>query len=242
MDRSERAPQPTYYQEPPVQQSSQYRHQGGSNPQINQYQSQGASVQQSSQHQPIASAVTKEDPYSHVKSLPLFPIYAQSDTDALNKAINRINRRQLPRNDIHSPLANASADLSMSMQTRPRITLILTRYATTKYCEFPGIIVDVVETRGNSSWQGNGIRLRTSRECCIMVRDKWKIRLKAGSMWSKNANWKPVETISVEAEKDKMVPLGIVERWQRPVAVAERMEIWRRFEKDYKTPAISEAP
>jgi len=71
-----------------------------------------------------------------------------------------------------------------------------------------------------------------------MVRDKWNIRLKAGSMWSKSLNWKPVESISVETEKNVMVPLGMVGRWERLVALAEKMEVWRRFEKEYKTPEI----
>ncbi|KAF2497129.1 hypothetical protein BU16DRAFT_560441 [Lophium mytilinum] len=201
--------------------------------QPNQYEYQPAPVQQTSQEQPTP----KQDPYGHIKDLPLFPIYAQSDSEALNKAYNQINRRKLPRYDVHAPIANASAAISTNLRTAPRINLILTRYSTPEDCPFPGIIVDVVETRGNSSWQGNGVRLRTSRECCILVRDKWKIRLKSGSMWAKNANWKPVETISVEVEKE-MVALGIVVRWQRMVAVAERQEVWRRFEKEYKTPGV----
>ncbi|KAF2801769.1 uncharacterized protein BDZ99DRAFT_217297 [Mytilinidion resinicola] len=175
-----------------------------------QYQYQPAPVQQASQQQPAP----KQDPYAHIRDLPLFPIYAPSDTEALNKAYNQTNRRKLPSYDIHAPIANTSAAISQNLRTKPRINLILTRYSTPEDCPFPGIIVDVVETRGISSWQGNGIRLRTSRECCILVRDKWKIRLKGGSMWAKNANWKPVETISVEVEKE-MVPLGIVGRWRR---------------------------
>ncbi|OCL14364.1 hypothetical protein AOQ84DRAFT_371345 [Glonium stellatum] len=197
-------------------------------------------IQQSNQHQPPFIEHSKDDPFSHVRDLPVFPIYAPSDTEKLQKAVNQINRRRGPRYDVHAPLANGSANLSLHMRTTPRLTAILTRYSTPKDCAFPGIVVDVLEMAGNSSWQGNAIRLRTSRECCILVRDKWKIRLKAGSMWSKGANWKRVETISVEVEKDKMFPLGIIGRWQRAAAVEERTEIWRRFEKEYKTPELPE--
>ena len=214
MDRSEIAHQPIYYPNP--------------------------GIQQNTQHQPPPAGHSKEDPFSHVRDLPVFPIYAPSDTEKLQKAVDRINKRRGPRYDVHSPLANGSANLSLHLRTTPRITAILTRYSTPKDCKFPGIVVDVVEMTGNSNWQGNAIRLRASRECCILVRDKWKIILKAGSMWSKSANWKRVETVSVEAEKDKMVLLGVIGRWQRAAAVEERTEIWRRFEKEYKTPAIPE--
>jgi len=148
MDHAQLHAQPVYGTSAPSQQQAQYQY-------------QEAQPQPNYQLQAVAAPL-QQDPYAHIKNLPLYTIWAQSDTDALNKAIDQINRRKqrISRNDIHAPMAYGSAAISASMMTKPRIELILTRYATPSGHPFPGIIVDVLEAKGTSSWQGSGVAIR----------------------------------------------------------------------------------
>ncbi|KAF2469578.1 uncharacterized protein BDR25DRAFT_356310 [Lindgomyces ingoldianus] len=195
---------------------------------------------------PGEAPIPPDDPFSHIRDLPIFPLSTDADLAKLGNAIQSLSkqRSKIVRNDVYAPMAFAGNDISTKMRTQPMNCAVYTRYATPKDfvsdSEEGGIIVDVVETRGKHKWMGNAVRLRMSREGTIMVRDKWHIKLREGTMWNKSSNWKPVESVKLEVKKGEMVELGMVGRWERWVAVEERTSMWGRFEKEYKVPKMPE--
>ncbi|ORY01427.1 hypothetical protein BCR34DRAFT_592257 [Clohesyomyces aquaticus] len=194
----------------------------------------------------------QDDPYSHIRSLPIFQLSTPADLERLAKAHVQLQKiRQDVAHDYMAPVAYGANGISTKMRTGTISHAVLTRWATPKgFVGKPedggedegGIIVDVLEHRGKYTWMGNAMHVRLSRDATVLVREKYHIRLKEGKTWVK-ASRKTCESVKLQLgnkKKGDMVELGMVGRWERWQSVEERTSMLARFEKEYVMPKMPE--
>jgi hypothetical protein len=181
----------------------------------------------------------------------MFPLYDPRDTEAANKPMEdlskmqgwHVDRKGRPTDLLGDLIMNALGfgltKLHTAARSAGKTTAVLTRYATSlDHNEVPQIVVDVVEMRSKSG--GGSFRVKASRDAGMVIRDKFRIRLKKNKMWAKDMNKKYVESVKVcEETGGKMgreVELTMVQRLEREVVVDEFVSVWKRFEKEWEVP------
>jgi hypothetical protein len=181
------------------------------------------------------------DRFAHIRHLATFPIVGDKEQDALSSVgAMSVQAASLVNPEAHQKkVANHmwnTVSTTTALSTMTFSTAVVTRWAVIDSATRSTIIVDVWEGRGSKSWMANTIWLVSNANVKIRVRDKWDVKLKAGKMWTKDLNTKPLESVTLLTENGGApteIPFEIVDRQHRPLSQVEiphikaRFKVWR---------------
>lgn len=203
--------------------------------------------------------------YAHLSHIPLFPLYSQSQLDALNK-IQHLKERKLshvpPPQKVKtrdkilmtamSHLSGGANPLSVKkwesrLQGAGAITmqksmeqthfLVFTRWAIPESKEI--WFVDVLEWRSGNKCAGAQVYLKTGKIASVKALGEVIKDRKANKTWTKRfMNWDCCEAVSFVGEDRGEVPMEIVARIQRPCAGVEARESLKAFDKQWIVPVV----
>ena len=190
---------------------------------------------------PPQHAVT--DRFAHIRHLATFPILGDKESDAL-ASVAGFSRQAASLVDpaatkkkVANHMWNTTAQTT-ALATTTFSTAVVTRWAAIDPATRSTVIVDVWEGRGSKSWMANTIWLVCNVDAKLRVRDKWDVKVKAGKMWSKNLNTKPLESVELltgNGSATTNIPFEIIDRQQRALSQVEIPHIKDRF-KSWRVP------
>ncbi|KAK5075620.1 hypothetical protein LTR70_008583 [Exophiala xenobiotica] len=130
---------------------------------------------------------------------------------------------------------------TMAHTTRDNSTIIYTRWVLVPENEDPRgvIVVDVLEFRGMG---GNGVRLKFGADETIgalkfSILGKSGVKIKAGKVWTKNWNTKPLNELAVEIDGHEM-QMERLNQQSRGISPAETAGMMKRFDKSWQIPRV----
>lgn len=195
-------------------------------------------------HSPVPppQSAVPADRFAHIRHLATFPILGDKEQDALSSVgavsvqaaslVNPAAHKKKVANHMWNTVSTTTALTTMTFSTA-----VVTRWAVIiDPATRSTIIVDVWEGRGSKSWMANTIWMVSNANVNIRVRDKWDVKLKAGKMWTKDLNTKPLESVTWLTENGGApteIPFEIVERQERPLSqveiphIKDRFKVWR---------------